>query len=211
MVTYADLAESVIQGDEDLVIEQVNSLVAAGNNPLEIINEGLIGGMNVVGVRFKAGDMFVPEVLMSARSMAVGVEIVKPLISANDMGVKIKVLLGTVKGDLHDIGKNLVRIMMESSGLEVNDIGIDISPEAFAAAIKEYNPDILALSALLTTTMNQMKATIDTLVEEGIRDKVKVIVGGAPVSQEFADSIGADGFAADAASAADLCKALIKR
>ncbi|UWG97877.1 corrinoid protein [Dehalobacter sp. DCM] len=211
MITYADLAESVILGDEDLVIEQVNSLVAAGNNPLEIINDGLIGGMNVVGVRFKAGDMFVPEVLMSARSMAAGVEIVKPLISSSDMGASIKVLLGTVKGDLHDIGKNLVRIMMESSGLEVKDIGIDIAPEAFAAAIKEYNPDILAMSALLTTTMNQMKATIDKLAEEGLRDKVKIIVGGAPISQEFADSIGADGFAPDAASAADLCKELVKK
>lgn len=209
MISYADLAQSVILGDEDLVKEQVSSLVAAGKSPLEIINEGLIAGMNVVGVRFKAGDMYVPEVLMSARSMATGVEIVKPLIPVGEMKVKIKVLLGTVKGDLHDIGKNLVRIMMESSGLDVIDVGIDISPEAFMDAIKEHNPDILAMSALLTTTMANMKSTIDMLVEVGLRDKVKVIVGGAPVSQEFADTIGADGFAADAASASDLCKELI--
>lgn len=211
MISYADVAQSVILGDEDLVIEQVNSLVAAGNSPLGIINEGLIAGMNVVGVRFKAGDMYVPEVLMSARSMASGVEIVKPLIPVGDMKVKIKVLLGTVKGDLHDIGKNLVRIMMESSGLDVIDVGIDISPEAFMDAIKEHNPDILAMSALLTTTMANMKSTIEMLIEVGLRDKVKVIVGGAPVSQEFADTIGADGFAADAASASDLCKELISK
>ncbi|TGE38050.1 cobalamin-binding protein [Desulfosporosinus fructosivorans] len=211
MISYAELAQSVVLGDEDLVMEQVNSLVAAGNSPLEIINEGLIAGMNVVGVRFKAGDMYVPEVLMSARSMAAGVEIVKPLIPVGDMKVKIKVLLGTVKGDLHDIGKNLVRIMMESSGLDVIDLGIDISPEAFMDAIKEHNPDILAMSALLTTTMANMKGTIEMLVEVGLRDKVKVIVGGAPVSQEFANTIGADGFAADAASASDLCKMLIAK
>ena len=133
---------------------------------------------------------------------------VKPLIAVADMQVKVKVVLGTVKGDLHDIGKNLVRIMMESSGLEVIDAGIDISPERFMEVIREHNPDILAMSALLTTTMVNMKSTIDMLVEEGLRDKVKVIVGGAPVSQEFANTIGADGFAADAASASDLCKAL---
>lgn len=208
MTSYADVAQSVISGDEDLVKEQVANLVAAGENPLRIIDEGLIAGMNVVGVRFKAGDMYVPEVLMSARSMSAGVEMVKPLIAVADMQVKVKVVLGTVKGDLHDIGKNLVRIMMESSGLEVIDAGIDISPERFMEVIREHNPDILAMSALLTTTMVNMKSTIDMLVEEGLRDKVKVIVGGAPVSQEFANTIGADGFAADAASASDLCKAL---
>lgn len=209
MISYADVAQSVISGDEDLVKEQVNSLVGAGESPLKIIDEGLIAGMNVVGVRFKAGDMYVPEVLMSARSMSAGVEIVKPLIAVADMKIKVKVLLGTVKGDLHDIGKNLVRIMMESSGLEVIDVGIDISPEKFMEAIREYNPDVLAMSALLTTTMANMRSTIDMLIEEGLRDKVKVIVGGAPVSQEFANTIGADGFAADAASASDLCKALV--
>lgn len=211
MISFADVAQSVISGDEDLVKDQVTSLVAAGESPLKIIDEGLIAGMNVVGVRFKAGDMYVPEVLMSARSMSAGVEIVKPLIAVADMKIKVKVVLGTVKGDLHDIGKNLVRIMMESSGLEVIDVGIDISPEKFMDAIREHNPDVLAMSALLTTTMANMKGTIDALVEQGLRDKVKVIVGGAPVSQEFADTIGADGFAADAASASDLCKVLVAK
>ena len=211
MISYADVAQSVILGDEDLVKEQVTSLVEAGESPLKIIDEGLIAGMNVVGVRFKAGDMYVPEVLMSARSMSTGVEIVKPLIAVADMKIKVKVVLGTVKGDLHDIGKNLVRIMMESSGLDVIDVGIDISPEKFMEAIREHNPDVLAMSALLTTTMVNMKSTIDMLVTEGLRDKVKVIVGGAPVSQEFANTIGADGFAADAASASDLCKALVAK
>ena len=211
MISYADVAQSVISGDEDLVKEQVTSLVEAGESPLKIIDEGLIAGMNVVGVRFKAGDMYVPEVLMSARCMSTGVEIVKPLIAVADMKIKVKVVLGTVKGDLHDIGKNLVRIMMESSGLDVIDVGIDISPEKFMEAIREHNPDVLAMSALLTTTMVNMKSTIDMLVTEGLRDKVKVIVGGAPVSQEFANTIGADGFAADAASASDLCKELVAK
>lgn len=209
MANYEELAQSVITGNQEQVKEQVKNLIAAGNDPVEIINLGLIGGMNVVGTRFKAGDMFVPEVLMSARSMSAGVELVKPLIAEGDMKNQGKVLLGTVKGDLHDIGKNLVGMMMESTGLQVINLGIDISPEKFMEAIREHNPDILGLSALLTTTMVNMKETVEMLVKEGLRDKVKVVVGGAPVSQEFADIIGADGFAPDAASAAELCKSLI--
>lgn len=209
MSNYEDLAQSVILGNANQVKEQVNSLVASGNNPLDIINKGLIAGMNVVGTRFKAGDMYVPEVLMSARSMSAGVEIVKPLLADGDMKSNGKVLLGTVKGDLHDIGKNLVGMMIESAGLEVINLGVDISAEAFVAAIREHKPNVLALSALLTTTMVNIKSTIEVLIEEGLRDQVKVIIGGAPVSREFADSIGADGFAPDAASAADLCKTLI--
>ncbi|EHQ87582.1 cobalamin B12-binding domain-containing protein [Desulfosporosinus youngiae] len=211
MASYSELAQSVVKGNEGQVKEQVNALVAAGNNPMEIINEGLIAGMNIVGPRFKAGDMFVPEVLMSARSMAAGVEIVKPLIADGDMKSQGKVIIGTVKGDLHDIGKNLVGMMVESSGLEVVNLGVDISADTFVAAVKEHNPDVVALSALLTTTMANMKDTIEVLTENGLRDKIKIIVGGAPVSKEFADSIGADGFAPDAASAADLCKELIAK
>ena len=211
MASYADLAESVINGEIDQVREQVNSLLAFGNNPLEIINQGLIAGMNVVGARFKAGDMFVPEVLLSARTMNAGVEIVKPLIAESELKSNGIVVLGTVKGDLHDIGKDLVGMMMECVGLEVINIGVDIAPEKFVAAIKEHKPDVVAMSALLTTTMMNMKGTIEVIIEHGLRDQVKVIVGGAPVSKEFADSIGADGFAPDAASAADLCKELIGR
>jgi len=209
LATYADLAQSVIEGQRDQVKDQVTSLIAAGNQPLEIVNEGLIAGMNVVGVRFKAGEMYVPEVLMSAKSMSGGLEIVKPLISAADQKSKGKILLGTVKGDLHDIGKNLVGMLIESGGLEVINMGVDVSAEDFLDAIIEHEPDILALSALLTTTMPAMQDIIELLEEEELRDKVKVIIGGAPVSWEYADTIGADGYAPDAGSAVELCKQLL--
>ncbi|MCO1604295.1 MULTISPECIES: cobalamin B12-binding domain-containing protein [Desulfosporosinus] len=209
MSNYADLAQSVIEGQKDKVKEHVQNLIAAGNSPLEIVNEGLIAGMNVVGVRFKAGDMYVPEVLMAAKSMTGGLEIVKPLIAAADQKSKGKILLGTVKGDLHDIGKNLVGMLIESGGLEVINMGVDISAEDFIDAIIEHEPDILALSALLTTTMPAMQDIIEMLQEEELRDKIKVIIGGAPVSQEYADTIGADGYAPDAGSAVELCKRLL--
>ncbi|ATW26185.1 cobalamin B12-binding domain-containing protein [Candidatus Formimonas warabiya] len=207
MANFEALSQSVISGKEAQVKEQVKALVDAGANPLEIINQGLIAGMNIVGARFKNGEMFVPEVLMSAKSMAAGIELVKPLIAEKDMPSKGKILLGTVKGDLHDIGKNLVGMMMESGGFKVINLGIDIAPEKFVAAIEEHHPDIVAMSALLTTTMLHMKDTIELIKEEGL--KVKCIVGGAPISQDFADEIGADGFAPDAASAVELCAKLI--
>ncbi|MDR3599084.1 MAG: corrinoid protein [Desulfosporosinus sp.] len=209
MATYADLAQSVIAGQREQVKDQVTSLIAAGNSPLDIVNEGLIAGMNVVGVRFKAGEMYVPEVLMAAKSMNGGLEIVRPLISKADQKSKGKIVLGTVKGDLHDIGKNLVGMLIESGGLEVINMGVDVSAEDFIDAIIEHEPDILALSALLTTTMPGMKDIIDLLKEQGLRDKVKVIIGGAPVSREYADTIGADGYAPDAGSAVELCKQLL--
>lgn len=209
MASYADLAKSVIEGQKDQVMDQVKSLTDAGNNPLEIVNEGLIAGMNVVGVRFKAGDMYVPEVLMAAKSMSAGLELVKPLISAADQKSKGKILLGTVKGDLHDIGKNLVGMLIESGGLEVINMGVDVASEDFIDAIIEHEPDIVALSALLTTTMPAMQDVIEMLEDEDLRGKVKVIIGGAPVSQEYADTIGADGYAPDAGSAVELCKRLL--
>ena len=209
MATLNDLAQSVITGNIDQVRDQVKAFISNGTDPLTIINEGLIAGMNVVGARFKAGDMYVPEVLMSARTMAAGVELVKPLIAEKDIKSQGKVVIGTVKADLHDIGKNLVSMMMQSGGLEVIDIGIDVAPEKFIEAVREHKPDIVGMSALLTTTMPAMQETIELLIEEGIRDKVKVIIGGAPISQEFANSIGADGYAPDAATATDLCKEFI--
>ncbi|SDI40506.1 cobalamin B12-binding domain-containing protein [Desulfosporosinus hippei] len=209
MSNYADLAKSVIEGQKDKVKEHVQNLIAAGNSPLEIVNEGLIAGMNVVGIRFKAGDMYVPEVLMAAKSMSGGLEIVKPLIAKADQKSQGKILLGTVKGDLHDIGKNLVGMLIESGGLEVINMGVDISAEDFIDAVIEHEPDIVALSALLTTTMPAMQDIIELLEEEELRDKVKVIIGGAPVSQEYADTIGADGYAPDAGSAVELCKRLL--
>ena len=209
MSNYTELVQNVIEGAESQIREQVKSLLAQGVDPLEIINQGLIAGMSVVGTRFKAGDMYVPEVLMSARAMSAGIEIVRPLIAETDMPSFGKVLLGTVKGDLHDIGKNLVGMLLESSGFKVINLGVDISPEQFAQSVKEHNPDIVALSALLTTTMTAMKETIELLQEEGVRGELKIIIGGAPVSLEFADQIGADGYAPDAGSAAELCKKIL--
>ncbi|MDD2497460.1 MAG: corrinoid protein [Desulfitobacteriaceae bacterium] len=209
MAGFEELSKGVIGGNQAKVKELTQRLIDEGAEPLEIINQGLIAGMSIVGARFKNGEMFVPEVLMSAKAMGSGLEIVKPMIADADMPSIGKVLLGTVKGDLHDIGKNLVGMMLESGGFTVINLGIDIAPEQFVAAIKEHNPDILAMSALLTTTMLHMKDTIELLKEEGLNDKVQVIVGGAPISQDFADEVGAAGFAPDAASAVELCKRLL--
>jgi 5-methyltetrahydrofolate--homocysteine methyltransferase len=209
MPNFENVSQSIVNGQEAQVREQVKSLLDAGVVPLDIIYDGLIAGMNVVGNRFKAGEMFVPEVLMAARSMAAGIELVKPLIADKDMPNKGTIILGTVKGDLHDIGKNLVGMMLESSGFSVVNMGIDIAPDKFTEAVKEHHPQILAMSTLLTTTMLSMRDTIELLKEEGLRDKVQVIVGGAPISQDFADEIGADGFAPDAASAVELCNKLV--
>ena len=211
MASFDALSNGVISGNIAAVVDATKAAVAAGMDPLEIINNGLIAGMNVVGARFKAGDMFVPEVLMAAKSMAAGVEIVKPMIAEGAMNAKGKILIGTVKGDLHDIGKNLVAMMMESSGFDVVNVGVDIAPDKFVAAVKEHKPDVVGLSALLTTTMPAMKDTIDALTEAGLRNDLKVIIGGAPVTSDFAKEIGADGFAPDAASAAELVGELCKK
>lgn len=209
MASLASLADSVVAGEIEKVQQQVQELLDEGVKPLDIINEGLIAGMNIVGPRFKAGEMFVPEVLVAAKAMAMGVEIVRPLISDKELFSNGKVVLGTVKGDLHDIGKNLVGMMMESSGLEVIDLGVDVAPEKFVAAVKEHRPDILALSALLTTTMPKLQDTIEVVAAADLREQVKIIVGGAPVTAEYAETIGADGYAPDAASASELCLGLI--
>jgi len=209
MAVFEDLSNGVITGSVAKVTELTKKAVDDGVAPTDIINQGLITGMSVVGARFKAGEMFVPEVLMAARAMNAGLDIVKPLITEGDIPSTGKVIIGTVKGDLHDIGKNLVGMMMESGGFNVVNLGVDIAPEKFAAAVKEHKPQVVALSALLTTTMLAMKDTIEVLKEEGLRGSVKVIIGGAPVTQQFADEIGADGYAPDAASATDLAKKLL--
>jgi len=209
MANFEELSNAVIAGNEAKVKELTQKAIDEGVEAIDIINEGLIPGMTVVGTRFKAGEMFVPEVLMSARAMQGGMELVKPLIADTDMPSAGTVVLGTVKGDLHDIGKNLVGMMMESAGFKVINMGVDVSAEKFVEAVKEHKPQVVALSALLTTTMPAMKDVIELLKEEGLRDDVKVLVGGAPVSQDFADEIGADGYAPDAASATDLVKSLL--
>ncbi len=209
MFNFADLSQAVIAGQEARVKELTQAAINSGAEPLAIINEGLIAGMNVVGASFKSGQMFVPEVLMSARTMAAGMELVKPLLAGQEVPTAGKVIIGTVKGDLHDIGKNLVAMMLESGGFNVVNLGIDLAPEKFVQAVKDYQPQVVGLSALLTTTMLVMKDVIELLKEEGLRDKVKVVIGGAPISYDFASEIGADGFAPDAASAVDLCRKLL--
>ena len=191
---------------EALVKEALDQKVPAK----EILDKGLITGMDIVGERMEKGEMFIPEVLMSAKAMSGAVEILKPHLAEGDISAVGKVVIGTVKGDLHDIGKNLVVMMLESAGFEVHNLGVDISPEAFVEAIKEKNPDVLGLSALLTTTMSMMKETIDAVKESGLRDGIKIIIGGAPVNQDFADQVGADGYAPDAGSATKLAKALLQ-
>jgi len=210
MVDFEKLSNSVIKGNREEVVELTQEAIDEGVKPTEIINQGLINGMNVVGKRFKAGDMFVPEVLMAAKAMKGGMELVQPLLVEGEMEEAGRVVLGTVAGDLHDIGKNLVGMMMESGGLEVTDLGTDVEADEFVECIREVKPHVLGMSALLTTTMLEMKDVIEVLEEEGLRDDVKVIVGGAPVTKEFADEIGADGWAPDAASAKDLAFELLE-
>ena len=209
MADFEALAGAIIECNAEKSAELTQKHVDDGVKPSEIINKGLISGMNVVGDRFKKGDMYVPEVMMAAKAMHAGMNIVKPLLLEGESSSTGKVLIGTVAGDLHDIGKNLVGMMMESGGMEVVDLGVDAPAEKIAAAVREHKPQVLGLSALLTTTMLAMKDTIEVLKEEGLRDSVKVIVGGAPVTQDFADEIGADGWAPDAASAKDLALKLV--
>lgn len=208
MSDFDNLAQIVINGDFVGSKNQTQKMIDNGAEPLEIINQGLMAGMNVVGVRFKAGDMYVPEVMMSAKAMSTGIELVKPLIADKDMPTAGKVLIGTVKGDLHDIGKKLVVMMLESAGFEIIDLGVDIDPATFVKAVREHNPQVIGMSALLTTTMMSMKDTIDALNKEGLRDSVKIVIGGAPITQGFAEQIGADGYAPDAAAATELCRRL---
>ncbi|AET66805.1 putative cobalamin binding protein [Desulfosporosinus orientis DSM 765] len=209
MSGFKDLADAVINGDFVRVREITLRMIDDKVDPLGIINDGLIAGMNVVGIRFKAEDMYVPEVMMSAKSMAGGMELLKPLIAETDMPSAGTIVIGTVKGDLHDIGKSLVCMILESAGFKVFNLGTDICPEMFVQAVRDYKPQIVGLSALLTTTMLNMKSTIELLIEAGLRDSVKVIVGGAPVSQSFADEIGADGYSSDAMAAKELCLTLV--
>ena len=208
MPDYEKMSEKVIEGEKEGVKELTQEAIDEGVDPQEIISEALIGGMNVVGERFKAGDMFVPEVLMSAQAMKAGMELVNPLLTEGDREDSTTVVLGTVEGDLHDIGKNLVSMMLESGGMEVVNLGVDLEADEFVDAVKENEADVLGMSALLTTTMMEMQNVIEVLKEEGLKEEVKVIVGGAPVTQEFADDIGADGWAPDAATAKDLVQEL---
>lgn len=204
-----EIQRIVVEGKFKEVEEKVQQAIDDGCDLNTLINQGLIDAMDVVGKRFSTGEIFVPEMLVSATTMKKGLELIKPLLAGDGSYSKGTILLGTVKGDLHDIGKNLVAMMFEGGGYKVIDMGVDIRVEDVLERVKSENADILGLSALLTTTLPGMGQVIDALEEAGMRDQVKVIVGGAPVNQEFADNIGADGYAADAAEAVMLADQML--
>jgi len=206
---YEKLATAVLEGNSDAVPDLVQEGLDEGKTAKELLDNGLVVGMDEVGVRFKRGDMFVPEVLMSAESMKAGMTPLRPLLAEAEEEMLGTIVLGTVEGDLHDIGKNLVGMMCEGAGFEVVNLGFDKPPEDFIDAIKEHQPDIVGMSALLTTTMRAMGHTIKAIEEAGLRDQVKIMVGGAPVDQDFAERIGADGYGSNAPSASDLAKKFV--
>jgi len=203
------ISEALQRGKADKVSELVKQALNEGVTPKNILEEGLIHGMSIIGKKFKKNEVYVPEVLIAARAMHAGMSVLRPKLA--ETGVKNigTVAIGTVKGDLHDIGKNLVKMMLEGAGFEVIDLGIDVSIDKFVEAITKYKPNVLGMSALLTTTMVQMQEVIKAISDAGLRDKVKIMVGGAPITQNYADQIGADGYSPDAASAVDKAKTFI--
>ncbi|HNW60657.1 MAG TPA: corrinoid protein [bacterium] len=203
------LAENVIAGNAAKVEEYTQAALAEGVAPEEVLNKGLIAAMDVVGIKFRNNEFYVPEMLIAARAMKAGIKILRPKLVETGIKPIGRFVIGTVKGDLHDIGKNLVSMMLEGAGFEVIDLGVDVAADKFIAAVKEHQPQIVGLSALLTTTMLNMKDTIAAMQAAGVRDQVKVVIGGAPVTRQYADEISADGFATDAASAVDLAKELL--
>jgi len=208
MADLQAMADAVERGDQKAAVQAVQDALDAGMEPGTILNDGLIAGMSSIGVKFKNNEVFIPEVLIAARAMGGAMELLEPKLVETGVKPKGTVVIGTVKQDLHDIGKNLVAMMLKGGGFHVTDLGVDVDPETFVEAVKESQPQVVALSALLTTTMPNMKQVIDALKGAGLSD-VKIIIGGAPVTQDFADQIGADGYASDAGSAVDLAADLI--
>jgi 5-methyltetrahydrofolate--homocysteine methyltransferase len=204
-----EIAAALVDGDDKKVDQLTRAQLDAGVTALVVMDNGLIAGMALVGIKFRENFIFVPEVLACARAMKAGMAHVEPILSASGIDPVGKVVMGTVKGDLHDIGKNLVIMMLRGAGFEVIDLGVDVSPDDFIAAIEDHKPAVVGMSALLTTTMPNMGKTIDAFVDEGLRDRVKVMLGGAPVTQEFAEDMGADGYGKDAMVAVTLAKDLI--
>lgn len=209
MADLQALAQAIINGKAPEAKALTESALAEGVSAAEVLNNGLVAGMNVVGEKFKNNEFYVPEVLIAARAMKNAMEVLRPQLAKSGVEPKGKVAIGTVRGDLHDIGKNLVAMMLEGAGFEIHDLGVDVKPEQFVEAAKN-GADIIAMSALLTTTMPAMKDTIEALKSEGVRDNTCVMIGGAPVTQNYCDEIGADGYAPDAASAVDKAKELLK-
>jgi 5-methyltetrahydrofolate--homocysteine methyltransferase len=205
------LYDETLLGNAPVVLELTNTGLAEGLTPETILFDALIPSLEEVGARFERGDFFVPEMLIAGKAMAGALEVLRPLLALTGAETIGKFVMGTVKGDVHDIGKNLVNIMLEGAGFEVIDLGVQVAPERFIAAIEEHEPDIVGFSAFLTTTMPMFKANMNALEKAGLRDKVIVMVGGAPVTQEYADAVGADGYAADASQAVKLAKKLIEQ
>ncbi len=208
MFNYDELTAALISGKAPVVKELTEKALAEGEVPQDVLTKGLVAGMNVVGQRFKNNEFYVPEVLIAARAMKNGMEVLRPKLVETGVQPVAKVAIGTVRGDLHDIGKNLVAMMMEGAGFEIVDLGVDVKPEQFVEAVKG-GAGLVCLSALLTTTMPAMGETINAIKEAGARDSAKIMIGGAPVTQNYADEIGADGYAPDAASAVDSAKSLL--
>lgn len=206
---FAKMAETLIAGKVDEVSNLTKEALEGGLSPQDILEQGLLAGMDVVGQRFKANEMFIPEVLRCAKCMHGAMEILRPLLVESGVKTAGTLVIGTVKGDLHDIGKNLVGMMFEGAGFKVIDLGIDQEPQAFVDALKDHKAELFGMSALLTTTMPKMGETINAIKEAGIRDQVKIMIGGAPVTAEFAKEIGADAYASNAASAVDTGKELL--
>lgn len=209
MSTIESLSEAVQKGRVKDVLALIDVGLEEGLSAQQLLDEGLLRGMSLLGVRFKANEVFVPEVLVAARALNKGTERLKPELIAAGVEPKGRAVIGTVKGDLHDIGKNLVKLMMEGAGFEVIDLGIDVSDDTFVAAVREHHPDVLLLSALLTTTMRQQGSVIQAMIAAGVREQVKIMVGGAPITQSFCVEIGADAYAPDAASAAEVASTFI--
>lgn len=206
MSDYQALGEAVLQGDDKAALAITEKAIAAGADPLALVNDYMIPAMDEVGRRFECNEYFVPELLISARAMKAALNVLRPLLVESGRQPLAKVAIGTVKGDLHDIGKNLVASMLEGGGFEVLDLGVNVAPEKFVEAVQEQGAQVVAMSALLTTTMPSMKQTIDALEAAGVRQQVKVLVGGAPLTQKFADEIGADGYSETAPAAVGLAR-----
>lgn len=211
MSILVEMSEFLQKGRSAKVKELVALALEQGINPETILEEGLLSGMSIIGEKFKKNEVFVPEVLVSARAMNAGVELLRPHLIAAGVEAKGVAVIGTVKGDLHDIGKNIVKMMLEGKGLTVIDLGVDVPAEVFIQKAIEHNAKVICCSALLTTTMDEMKVVVDKAIEAGIRDKVKIMIGGAPITEKFCDQIGADKYTSDAASAADAAVELCRR
>jgi 5-methyltetrahydrofolate--homocysteine methyltransferase len=208
MEVLHQINETLQRGEDRKVAELTQQAVDGGLTAAKILNDGLLAGMDVIGRKFGAHEIFLPEVLLAARAMAAGVEVLKPLLIAEDVPSLGKVVVGTVKGDLHDIGKNLVGIMLKGAGFEVIDLGADVAPERFVDTAEAHGASVVGLSALLTTTMSGMKKVVELVNDRGLQDRIKVVVGGAPLSQQYADEIGADAYGYDASNAVEVVKKL---